>query len=153
MIGLTKSLAADLVTRQVKLQVCPFSLWTDLCERDLPGYGGDAELAGPRGREPGSCASQEGLHRQVGHMVFQPTFVRQKMGRLGTAEEIANLVLYLSSNEVRHTCITILSPSRPTPRGPCTSLTAAGASEASLDLLYLQVQVPSNRLEAAASRA
>ena len=30
--------------------------------------------------------------------------VRQKMGRLGTADEIASLVLYLSSDEVEISC-------------------------------------------------
>ena len=82
---------------------------------------------------------------------------RQKMGRLGTADEIASLVLYLSSDEVEISCPWFLfsfststqtmdmaprspcsswwswwrSPSPPTPPGPAMSLMEAGASERS----------------------
>jgi 2-keto-3-deoxy-L-fuconate dehydrogenase len=72
-IGLTKSIAADFITKGVRCNcICPGTIETpSMLER--------AAAAGPNGRE---------------------MFVsRQPMGRLGTAEEIAMLAVYLASNE------------------------------------------------------
>lgn len=78
-IGLTKSIAADFVARGIRCNaVCPGTI-------DTPSLGqrmhatGDAEAA-------------------------RRTFVaRQPMGRLGNAEEVAALVLYLASDEAAFT--------------------------------------------------
>jgi 2-keto-3-deoxy-L-fuconate dehydrogenase len=71
--ALTRSVAADFVTRGIRCNcICPGTIET-------PSLLGRAAAAGPQGLE---------------------TFVsRQPMGRLGTAEEIAALALYLASDE------------------------------------------------------
>jgi 2-keto-3-deoxy-L-fuconate dehydrogenase len=71
--ALTRSVAADFITKRVRCNcICPGTIETpSMLER--------AAAAGPNGRE---------------------MFVsRQPMGRLGTAEEIASLALYLASDE------------------------------------------------------
>jgi len=71
--ALTRSLAADFITQRIRCNcICPGTIETpSMLER--------AAAAGPNGRE---------------------MFVsRQPMGRLGTAEEIASLALYLASDE------------------------------------------------------
>jgi 2-keto-3-deoxy-L-fuconate dehydrogenase len=72
-IGLTKSIAKDFVGRGIRCNaICPGTVET-------PSLEGRMAAAGPNGRE---------------------TFIsRQPMGRLGKAEEIAALVLYLASDE------------------------------------------------------
>jgi len=82
-IGLTKSLAADLVTRQICVNaICPGTVET-------PSWQGRVD------------ESQDPVQAK------KDFIARQKMGRLGTAEEIANLVLYLSSNESAYTTGTV----------------------------------------------
>merc|ERR1711874_189014 len=78
-IGLTKSLAADLVGRKVRVNaICP----------------GTVETPSWQGR----------VNESEDPVQAKKDFIaRQKMGRLGTAEEIANLVLYLSSDESSYT--------------------------------------------------
>jgi 2-keto-3-deoxy-L-fuconate dehydrogenase len=71
--ALTRSVAADFITKRIRCNcICPGTIETpSMLER--------AAAAGPNGRE---------------------MFVsRQPMGRLGTAEEIASLALYLASDE------------------------------------------------------
>jgi 2-keto-3-deoxy-L-fuconate dehydrogenase len=71
--ALTRSVAADFITKHIRCNcICPGTIETpSMLER--------AAAAGPNGRE---------------------MFVsRQPMGRLGTAEEIASLALYLASDE------------------------------------------------------
>merc|ERR1711874_193387 len=78
-IGLTKSLAADLVTRRVRVNaICP----------------GTVETPSWQGRVDESKDPQQARRDFI---------ARQKMGRLGTAEEIASLVLYLASDESAYT--------------------------------------------------
>ena len=71
--ALTRSVAADFVAKGIRCNcICPGTIET-------PSMLGRAAAAGPNGRE---------------------MFVsRQPMGRLGTAEEIASLALYLASDE------------------------------------------------------
>ena len=71
--ALTRSVAADFITRHIRCNcICPGTIET-------PSMLQRAAAAGPHGRE---------------------MFVsRQPMGRLGTAEEIASLALYLASDE------------------------------------------------------
>ncbi|MCG6206889.1 SDR family oxidoreductase [Rhodopseudomonas sp. HC1] len=71
--ALTRAVAADFITRGVRCNaICPGTIET-------PSMLGRAAAAGPQGRE---------------------MFVaRQPMGRLGTAEEIAALAVYLASDE------------------------------------------------------
>lgn len=78
-IGMTKSVAADFVTQGVRCNaICPGTI-------DTPSLGdrmaatGDAEAA------------------------RQAFVARQPMGRLGTAEEVAALALYLASDEAQFT--------------------------------------------------
>ena len=71
--GLTRAVAADFITQGIRCNcICPGTIETpSMLER--------AKAAGPQGRE---------------------MFVsRQPMGRLGTAEEIASLAVYLASDE------------------------------------------------------
>jgi 2-keto-3-deoxy-L-fuconate dehydrogenase len=72
-IGLTKSVAKDFVARGIRCNaICPGTVET-------PSLEGRMAAAGPTGRD---------------------TFIaRQPMGRLGRAEEIAALVVYLASDE------------------------------------------------------
>jgi len=78
-IGLTKSLAADLVGRKICVNaVCP----------------GTVETPSWHGR----------VNESTDPVQAKKDFIaRQKMGRLGTAEEIASLVVYLSSDESSYT--------------------------------------------------
>ena len=78
-IGLTKSIAADFVTQGIRCNaICPGTVDTPSLHDRLRATG-DYEAA-------------------------RTTFVaRQPMGRLGTAEEIAALALYLASDEAAYT--------------------------------------------------
>lgn len=74
-IGLTKSVAADFVTQGIRSNaVCPGTVDTPSLRQRLRDTG-DEEAA------------------------YKAFCARQPMGRLGTAEEIASLVLYLASDE------------------------------------------------------
>jgi len=78
-IGLTKSLAADLVEKQIRVNaICPGTVET-------PSWHGRVEES----RDP--------------EQAKKDFIARQKMGRLGTAEEIAGLVLYLAADESAYT--------------------------------------------------
>merc|ERR1719278_2504929 len=78
-IGLSKSLAADLVGRRVRVYaVCPGTVDTPSWHQRV------AESEDP------AAATRDFI-------------ARQKMGRLGTAQEIASLVLYLASDESVYT--------------------------------------------------
>ncbi|MFC3441809.1 SDR family oxidoreductase [Sphingobium rhizovicinum] len=78
-IGLTKAVAADFVGQGVRCNcICPGTI-------DTPSL-------------------QQRLHDTGDYAAAQAAFVaRQPMGRLGRAEEIANLVLYLASDEAAFT--------------------------------------------------
>eukprot|EP00091_Calanus_sinicus_P013255 TRINITY_DN29459_c0_g1_i1.p1 TRINITY_DN29459_c0_g1~~TRINITY_DN29459_c0_g1_i1.p1 ORF type:complete len:128 (-),score=40.87 TRINITY_DN29459_c0_g1_i1:113-460(-) len=78
-IGLTKSLSADLVSRSIRVNaICPGTVET-------PSWHGRVNES----QDP-DLAKKEFI-------------ARQKMGRLGTAEEIAALVTYLASDESAYT--------------------------------------------------
>jgi len=78
-IGLTKSLAADLVSRQIRVNaICPGTVETPSWQ-DRVNESKDPEQA------------------------KRDFIARQKMGRLGTANEIAALVVYLASQESAYT--------------------------------------------------
>merc|ERR1712183_777521 len=82
-IGPTKSLAADLVGRKVRVNaICP----------------GTVETPSWQGRVRESKDPEQARKDFI---------ARQKMGRLGTAEEIAALVTYLSSDESAYTTGTV----------------------------------------------
>ena len=71
--ALTRSVAVDFINKGIRCNcICPGTIET-------PSMLGRAEAAGPNGRE-----------------MF---IARQPMGRLGTAEEIASLAIYLASDE------------------------------------------------------
>jgi 2-keto-3-deoxy-L-fuconate dehydrogenase len=78
-IGLTKAVAADFVGQGVRCNcICPGTI-------DTPSL-------------------QQRLHDTGDYEAAQAAFIaRQPMGRLGRAEEIANLVLYLASDEAGFT--------------------------------------------------
>lgn len=78
-IGLTKAVAADFVGQGVRCNcICPGTI-------DTPSL-------------------QQRLHDTGDYEAAQAAFIaRQPMGRLGRAEEIANLVLYLASDEAAFT--------------------------------------------------
>jgi 2-keto-3-deoxy-L-fuconate dehydrogenase len=82
-IGLTKSVAADFVSRGIRCNaICPGTVET-------PSLGDRMEAQGDIEKARAAFIA------------------RQPMGRLGTAEEIANLVLYLASDESSYTTGTI----------------------------------------------
>ena len=77
-IGLTKSVAADFVTKGIRCNaICPGTVET-------PSLGNRIADAG-------------------GEEARKAFIARQPMGRLGSAEEIANLALYLASDESSYT--------------------------------------------------
>ena len=77
-IGLTKSIAADFVKQGVRCNaICPGTVETPSLGERIEAAGGDAAR--------------------------QAFIERQPMGRLGTAEEIAHLALYLASDESAYT--------------------------------------------------
>jgi len=83
-VGLTKSVAADYVTRGVR------------CNAICPGT-----VESPSLRE--RIAAQAAASGQTQAQVEAAFVARQPMGRLGTAEEIAALAVYLASDESRFT--------------------------------------------------
>lgn len=75
-IGLTKAIAADYVTHGVRCNaICPGTVKTPSLEQRVAALGGDREA------------------------VWKSFVDRQPMGRLGKAEEIAALAVYLASDE------------------------------------------------------
>ena len=97
--ALTRSVATDFITRGVRCNcICPGTIET-------PSMLDRAAAAGPNGRE-----------------MF---IARQPMGRLGTAEEIALLAVYLASDE---SAFTTASPTSSTAAGRFT--TSSGSREA-----------------------
>ena len=82
-IGLTKAVAADFVTQGVRCNaICPGTVQTPSLEQRLHATG-DYETA------------------------YKNFVARQPMGRLGSAQEMAQLALYLASNESAFTTGTI----------------------------------------------
>lgn len=77
-LGFTRSLAADFVTQGVRVNaICPGTVETP--------------------------SLQDRIDQQGGQPARDAFIARQPMGRLGTAEEIANLALYLASDESSYT--------------------------------------------------
>jgi len=77
-VALTKAIAADYVTRGVRCNaVCPGTVETPSLQERIESTGGEAAR--------------------------KAFIARQPMGRLGTAEEIAWLILYLASDESAYT--------------------------------------------------
>jgi 2-keto-3-deoxy-L-fuconate dehydrogenase len=75
-IGLTRSIAADYVARGIRCNaICPGTVRTPSLATRVAALGGDPEAA------------------------WQSFIARQPMGRLGEAEEIASLAVYLASDE------------------------------------------------------
>ena len=71
--ALTRAVAADFVTKGIRCNcICPGTI-------DTPSFRGRAAAGGPG--------------------AFEQFVARQPMGRLGTADEIANLAVYLASDE------------------------------------------------------
>ena len=79
-IGLTKAIAADFVSQGIRCNViCPGTVETPSLNERMVAQGGDLE------------------------QVRSAFVARQPMGRIGTPEEIANLAVYLASNESSYT--------------------------------------------------
>lgn len=77
-LGLTRSIAADFVTKGIRINaICPGTVETP--------------------------SLQDRIEQQGGQSAREAFIARQPMGRLGTAEEIANLALYLASDESSYT--------------------------------------------------
>lgn len=76
-IGLTKSIAADFIRKGIRCNaVCPCTIYTPSLQDRINAYP-DPEKA------------------------LASFVARQKMGRLGTPEEVAELVVFLASDESR----------------------------------------------------
>ncbi|WP_342360603.1 SDR family oxidoreductase [Terrarubrum flagellatum] len=83
-IGLTKSVAADFIKQGVRVNaICPGTIQSPSLDDRIEGQ---AKAAGKSLKE-----------------IRQAFIDRQPMGRLGTAEEVANLALYLASDEASYT--------------------------------------------------
>ena len=79
-IGLTKQIAADFVLKGIRCNcICPGTIESPSLEERMRALGGDLEE------------------------VRQAFIARQPMGRLGTPEEIASMVVYLASDEASYT--------------------------------------------------
>ena len=79
-IGLTKAIAADFVSQGIRCNaICPGTVETPSLNERMVAQGGDLE------------------------QVRSAFVARQPMGRIGTPEEIANLAVYLASNESSYT--------------------------------------------------
>ena len=79
-IGLTKAIAADFVSQGIRCNaICPGTVETPSLNERMVAQGGDLE------------------------QVRSAFVARQPMGRIGTPEEIANLAVYLSSDESTYT--------------------------------------------------
>jgi 2-keto-3-deoxy-L-fuconate dehydrogenase len=83
-IGLTKAVASDFIAQGIRCNaICPGTVQSPSLDRRI------ADLAAAQGKPP------DDIRRQ---------FVeRQPMGRLGTAEEIAQLAVYLAADESGYT--------------------------------------------------
>lgn len=83
-IGLTKAVAADFIKRGIRANaICPGTIQSPSLD----------ERIGEQARQSGQSADA----------VRQAFIDRQPMGRLGTAEEVAMLALYLASDEASYT--------------------------------------------------
>jgi 2-keto-3-deoxy-L-fuconate dehydrogenase len=83
-IGLTKSVAADFVTQSIRCNaICPGTVQTPSLDERIAAAGASA---------PGGVSAAR-----------QAFIDRQPLGRLGTAEEIAALAIYLASDEAKFT--------------------------------------------------
>lgn len=83
-IGLTKAVAADFVAKGIRCNaICPGTVDTPSLRQRI-----------------GEVAAQQGIAVAQAEAAFVG---RQPMGRLGTPEEIANLCLYLASDESSYT--------------------------------------------------
>jgi 2-keto-3-deoxy-L-fuconate dehydrogenase len=83
-IGLTKSVAADFIRQNIRCNaICPGTIQTPSLDDRI-------------------AAQAKALNKPLGE-IRQAFVDRQPMGRLGTAEEIALLVVYLASDESSYT--------------------------------------------------
>jgi len=83
-IGLTKSVAADFVEQRIRCNaICPGTIESPSLEQRI---------------------AEQARTRQVSTDTVRQAFVaRQPMGRIGTADEVAALALYLASDEASFT--------------------------------------------------
>ncbi len=84
MIGLTKAVAADFIKRGIRSNaICPGTIQSPSLDERI--------------------AAQAKISGQSVAAVRQAFVDRQPMGRLGTAEEVASLAVYLASDEASYT--------------------------------------------------
>jgi 2-keto-3-deoxy-L-fuconate dehydrogenase len=85
-IGITKAIAADFVSQGIRCNaICPGTVETPSLNERMVAQGGDLEK------------------------VRSDFVARQPMGRIGTPEEIANLAVYLASDESSYTTGTVFA--------------------------------------------